>query len=199
MIKDLLWACVVCGARESLRPSEAGKKNTSEVCLQCGTRYQRGRGANIIVTRQGREPVEKHAREWTALLPPIEPTGSARCTLRVADEDRPIRAFGMYWGRYEHFGEPAEGTLTLTDQRLSFEPADRAHRLRFDWSLLDLTAIQLSSSTLQLKAKRHPVVTIRFATSSSRLWEERLQMAVRSAYRRAGLGDVVEFQPRIVT
>ena len=82
---------------------------------------------------------------------------------------------------------------------MTFQPDDAAGPVRFNWSLLDLTAIQLSSSTLQLKARRYPVVTIRFAVSSPKLWEERLQAAVRAAHARAGHGDIIEFQPRIVT
>ena len=128
--------------------------------------------------------------------------GSAQCTVRTADADAPIRAYGQYMGRYEHFGAPAEGIIQLRDERVRFTPDPKVQNGKwsgFDWSLFDLTAIQLSSSTIQLKASREPVVTIRFTTSSPKLWEERLQLAVRDAYHRAGKGDIVEFQPRIVT
>lgn len=190
MIKDLLWACVVCGREESLRPGEHDR----EVCRECGTTYERGQGANIIVTRQGSAPIEKPAGKWARELPSVSLEGSADCTVRFADRDLPIRAYGQYMGRYEQFGEPVAGRLSVDAERVRFQ-ATRS----FDWSLLDLTAIQLSSSTLQLKARRQPLVTIRFTTSSSKLWEERLQGAVQAAYHRAGKGDVVEFQPRIVT
>jgi hypothetical protein len=93
-------------------------------------------------------------------------------------------------------GPPRAGRLTLEGDRIRFI-ADEG--IGFDWGLLELSAIQMSSSTLQLKAKRQPVMTIRFERSSAKLWEERLQAAVREAYRRAGLGNVVEFQPRIST
>jgi hypothetical protein len=116
--------------------------------------------------------------------------------VRVAVEDKPIYSFGSYMGRYERMGPPKLGVLELAGERLRFV-ADEGNG--FDWGLLDLSAIQMSSSTLQLKARRQPVATIRFVRSSARLWEERLQAAVREAYARAGLGDVVEFQPRICT
>ena len=189
VIKDLLWACVVCGAEESLRP-----RDKHEVCAKCGAVYARGTRSNIVVKQQGRAAVEKSAREWEHLLPAVSPRGSAPCTIRMNEEDRPIRAYGKYMGRYEHFGEPSHGVLTVDAEAIRFD-GERA----FNWSLLDLTAIQLSSSTLQLKATRQPLVMIRFDTSSPKMWEERLQLAVRAAYARAGRGDVVEFQPRIVT
>ena len=192
VIKDLLWACVVCGAEEGVGASRRG----AERCAACGAEYSRGTGAEIVVKEQGRDPVARSAGEWITSLPPIEPAGSSRAQVRVAVEDKPIYSFGSYMGRYELMGPPKAGVLELDGNRLRFI-ADED--IGFDWALLELSAIQMSSSTLQLKAKRQPVVTIRFKRSSAKLWEERLQAAVRDAYARAGLGDIVEFQPRIAT
>lgn len=193
MIKDLLWACVVCGTEERVRAS--GRRGV-EQCEVCGATYWRGVGSKIVVQQQGRDPVEKPAGEWITALPPMRPFGSSRCQVRVAVEDKPIYSFGSYMGRYERMGPAKAGVLELEGSRLRFI-ADEGNG--FDWALLELSAIQMSSSTLQLKAKRQPVVTIRFERSSAKLWEERLQAAVRDAYARAGLGDIVEFQPRIST
>lgn len=190
MIKDLLWSCVVCGAPESLRVDRK-----TERCEECGASYARGDGAEIVVeTKDGRREVRR-AGEWAAMLPPVVPAGSATCSLSIAHSDEPIHSYGEYFGRFEKFGEARIGTMSLDGDALSFEVDGETDR----WPLLDLSAIQLSSSTLQVKPKRRPVMTIRFAQSSPKLWQERLEKAVREAYARAGLGDVVEFQPRIVT
>lgn len=180
----------MCGAEESIGAWRGGV----ERCDACGAEYSRGTGAKIVVKEQGRDTVEKPAGEWITYLPPIKPSGRSRCHVRVAVEDRPIYAFGLYMGRYERMGPLQAGFLQLEGERIRFL-ADQG--VGFDWALIELSAIQMSSSTLQLKAKRRPVVTIRFERSSAKLWEERLQAAVRDAYARGGLGDVVEFQPRI--
>ena len=64
----------------------------------------------------------------------------------------------------------------------------------FEWPLSEITAVQPSSTALQVKARRQPVVSIKFSSSSSRLWEERLQVALRQHY---STRDIIEFQPRI--
>jgi hypothetical protein len=64
----------------------------------------------------------------------------------------------------------------------------------FEWPLADLTAVQPSSTSLQIKAKRRPVVSFKFVYSSSRLWEERIQLALRQHY---STREIIEFQPRI--
>jgi hypothetical protein len=64
----------------------------------------------------------------------------------------------------------------------------------FEWSLGDLTAVQPSSTSLQIKARHQSVVAVKFVNSSSRLWEERLQVALRKYYRGR---QIIDFQPRI--
>lgn len=197
MIKDLLWACLVCGAEESLRQvARASGRRRVETCENCGAEYWRGSGANIVVQERGRAPVERAAGEWVELLPAVRPYGSARAELRIAFEDKPFRALGVYMGRYERMGPPRTGQLELNAERLRFA-ADDGEAL--EWPLMELSAIQMSSSTLQLKPRRRPLLAIRFQHSSARLWEERLQAAVRAAYARAGKREIVEFQPRICT
>ena len=190
MIRDLLWACVVCGAEESIEVQDKVER-----CRQCGARYERGAGSEIVVTGQGSAPVAKQPREWVKQLPAPTLTGSAECHVRFATTDTPIHSFGQYFGRFESFGEPVRGTLVLNEDHVRFTSGSD---LLYNVKLIDLTAIQLSSSSLQLKARRQPLLTIKFTKASPRMWDERLQMAVREAYRKAGLGDVVEFQPRVV-
>lgn len=188
MIRDIVWACVVCGLENGL--TGEGK------CRQCGAEYRRGRGAHVVVKRATGQEAEYSPVEITKLLPAPGATGSAHCTVRDSAGDHAYYAHGRYLGRIEKLGPPRAGTLTLSAERLRF---DALQGESFDIPLLDITAIQPSSHALQLKTRGRPVFSIKFTDSSPKLWEERLQNAISAEYARAGRGDVVEFQPRICT
>lgn len=187
MIRDLLWGCVICGALESLRMVDR-----IETCRNCGARYRRARGAQIAVEVEGKGIETRSAAEWSRHLPAVTPTGSAECLVRTAEADLPVSAYGEYLGRVERFGAFRFGELVLTPTILSFNARDREGS--FEWPLGELTAIQPSSTALQIKARRQPVVSVKFVNSSSRLWEERLQVALRQHY---STKEIIEFQPRI--
>lgn len=68
-----------------------------------------------------------------------------------------------------------------------------------EWPLLDIRAVQTSSSSLQISPQGGGVVQFRFQGDSPRRWEDLLRRTLREAYRRAGRGEILEFQPRIVT
>ena len=187
MIRDLLWGCVVCGAPESLRMVDR-----IETCEKCGATYRRSHGAQIAVAVEGRGIETRSAAEWSRHLPPVTPVGSAECLLRAAKSELPIRAYGEYLGRIERFGDFHFGELVLTESTLSFQAREGAGS--FDWPLGELTAIQPSSTALQMKSRGRPVVSIKFVNSSPRLWEMRLQMALRQYYKDR---HIMEFQPRI--
>ena len=187
MIKDLLWGCVVCGTVESLRMVDR-----IETCQKCGARYRRASGAQISVQVEGKGIETRSAAEWSRHLPPVTPTGTAECLLRAAETYKPVRAYGEYLGRVERFGNFHFGELVLTEATLSFD--GREGKGSFAWPLGELTAIQPSSTALQIKARRHPVVSIKFVNSSPRLWEERLQMALRQHH---STRHIMEFQPHI--
>jgi hypothetical protein len=186
VIRDLLWGCVICGELEALRMMDR-----VELCTKCGARYRRGRGANITIEVEGRGLETRSAAEWTSQLPPVTATGTSECLLRAVTSDTKIRA-GVYLGRVERFGSFHFGLLALTETALSFKA--RAGDDGFNWPLGELTAIQPSSTALQLKARRHTLVSIKFVNSSARLWERRLQAALRQHYRGR---EIIEFQPRI--
>jgi hypothetical protein len=187
LIRDLLWGCVVCGEVEALRLLDR-----VETCMRCGARYRRAHGAQIRVEVEGRGVETRSAAEWTSQLPPVTATGSAECLLRAATAYVPVYARQEYLGRIEHFGEYRPGELVLTEQVLKFQPRDQQRAV--EWALSELTAVQPSSAALQIKARRQPVVAIRFVNSSPRLWDERLQLALRKHYSGR---DITEFQPRI--
>ena len=187
MIRDLLWGCVICGEMESLHMVDR-----IEMCAKCGAKYRRTHGAEIAVEVQGRGVETRSAAEWTSQLPPVTRTGSAECLVRIAESDTPVSGYGEYLGRVERFGNFHFGQLILTETSLQFVPRDEGEG--FEWPLGEITAVQPSSTALQLKARKRPVVSVKFASSSSRLWEERLQVALRHHY---STQDIIEFQPRI--
>jgi len=202
-IRDLLWACPLCGAEEAIRPS--GK---AEACTGCGAIFRRGRGAEIVATPPGGQAIVRHAADWAHDLAPVrlagEPGGGgeeaeieyrrAAVTARFAKGYAPVHLGRRFLGRIEQFGPARDGTLLLSSRALAFVPAGAAsHR----WLLEDITAVQPSSGVLQIKIRRQPVVSFRFAEASVRLWEEALQTALRRFYLASGRGEIVEFQPRI--
>jgi hypothetical protein len=187
VIHELLWGCVVCHELESLRLLDR-----VETCMKCGAKYRRAHGAQISVEVQGRGLETRTAAEWTSQLPAVPATGNAEVLVRAAQSDMIVRAYGEYLGRVEKFGEFHFGELTLTEQSLKFDSRDDEGS--FEFPLGDLTAVQPSSTALQIKVRREPVVAIKFVNSSSRLWEERLQVALRKYYRGR---NIIDFQPRI--
>lgn len=193
-IRDLLWACPACGEHEGLVAARRG-----EACRKCGARVRRGRGATIVVEAPGRPPVARPAWEWAdALAAPQDHGGAqAHAILREADAALPVREGTELLGFVERFGPKIPGTVGLRDDAVTFRPdGGGAERT---WPLLDVTAVQPASSTLQLKVRAQPVVTLRFTNGSVRLWEHRIQQRLRAAWRAAGRGEIVEFQPRVTT
>lgn len=187
MIRDLLWGCVVCGAMESLREIDR-----VETCNQCGARFRRGRGAQIAVEVEGKGVETRTAAEWSALLPSVTAVGTAEVLVRVAEGDLPVNSYGEYLGRVERFGEFRFGELELTPAALVFRARDGEGS--FEIPIAEITAVQPSSTSLQIKGKCRPVASIKFVNSSSRLWEERLQLALRQHY---STREIIEFQPRV--
>ncbi|HSL71388.1 MAG TPA: hypothetical protein VK864_14170 [Longimicrobiales bacterium] len=194
-IHHLLYACVACGREAGIKPTGAG-----EVCERCGARYARGEGALIRCERADGTVEVRHPAEWLDRLGQSGLLEESRhrpepVVLSIATTWRPYHHAGVYLGQVERFGEPMSGVLTLTDEALTFEPENGQ---RQTWPLDELTAVQPSSTTLQLKIRRGPVLSLRFPAGSPLLWEERIRNAVQKRYAEAGRGEIAEFQPRIV-
>lgn len=205
-LKHLLYRCPSCGHD----PTE-GVKDVAE-CRACGTSYRRGRadpGRILVAPTDGSEPrevapgtlvdaIEAHGGPRTAAR---APDGSIRYEAdveasRSEEAERPLRHRGQLLGFVERLGDGWKGRLVATGDALSLlrdgEPVNH-------WNLLDLGAIQASSSALQISTRENRVFQFRFAGDSPRRWEDLLRWLVAEAYRREGRGEVVEFQPRIVT
>jgi hypothetical protein len=194
-IHHLLYACVECGREAGIKETEAG-----EVCDRCGARYSRADGAAIRVEPANGPPVVKQPAEWLDVLSrggilDRKPSKPEPVIVRLATGSKPYRHSGVYLGEVEYFGEPVSGFLELSDESIVFKPAEGAEVV---WPLHELTAVQPSSTTLQLKIRRGPVVSLRFPEGSPLLWEERVRNAVQAWYTKADRGEIAEFQPRIV-
>lgn len=188
-IRHLVWSCVACGQEGALQPN--GK---SETCSRCATTYRRGRGANIEVQSPNSPARTYHAREIAAVLPDPGRTGVARCGVRDWVGDKRMYALGRYIGLIDKYGDERVGTVTLTDENITFEPEDGSAGFRY--SLLDLRAIQPGSHALQIRTTRG-LHSLHFLDASAYPWERRLRNAVANAYQRDGRTAVAEFLPMI--
>ena len=203
-IADLLWACPACGTDRGISPDDG-------VCMACGTRFDRGRKATIRATRPDGTTEVGSAAEWLRRLPDPssllehEPIRTAHVLIRSATGERRVFGESGYLNRAEIFGKGAPGRLRLEIDRLMVtrEPAasgqagNGAAYGEEVWPLEQLTAVQASSSSLQLKRRDHPLEAFRFLDDAVYLWEQLLRAALRDFYRRTGRGDIVEFQPRV--
>lgn len=121
---------------------------------------------------------------------------SARVFVAWRDKERAIWYKGTLRGFSETMAPEAQGTVAADRDEVRIEaPSAESGR----WNYLELRAVQASSSSLQLSLPGDRLVQLRFAADSPRRWEEMLRALVRDAYRRAGRGAVLEFQPRIET
>jgi hypothetical protein len=199
-IRDLLWACPLCAAQAALHPRRRG----AEQCASCGASFRRGPGADIIAETAGGS-VRQSGPEWLRRLPPIIGLGegeggeghsrATRVEIRRAIGLEAVHAGGRYLGAIERLGPSGLGRLELTADTLSLAPAAGQPQA---WSLAAVCAVQPSSSTLQLKLREEPVISLRFLDESVRFWEELLQRTLAAYHRRGGKGEILEFQPRIV-
>jgi hypothetical protein len=214
-IRDLLWACPICGAVGGLRAD--GKV---ERCGRCTTMFRRGARSTIEAVAPDGTMDRRPATEWAAHLPadplPIEPDGPTgptvpngaeagragervrrrdRALARFALGDEPIRRGRAFLGYMERLGPPRPGLLTLTDDRLLLRLDDGQEH---HWALERLAALQASSATIQVRPRGEAIVSFSFPETSVRLWEESIAAALRRKWRSLGRGEIAEFQPRIV-
>ena len=189
-------------------------------CVSCGTRFERGGegGAVRIRTPSGAEEERRSGVLARAVAraeggeggsEPESPL-TAEVLVRLAEEEAPVRGeTGDLVGFHEVLRPPRPGILELRRELLTFLPA-RGDRSRVNgdasgitepltWRLLEIRAIQTSSKSVQIAPKVGGLVDFRFQGQSPMQWDGVLQRAVQQAYERAGLGEIVEFQPRIVT
>jgi len=210
---QLLYRCPRCGHDPTV-----GDKDEA-ACPECGCTFRRGGPGGLISVSEpagGKWDVPSHrlsaaVERWTeeeldAPAVPDVPIHSSRALVRQSGKEAPVFFNGELMGFAEAMGESAPATLTLTSEYLALERAPASGRgglqcaapaLR--WPLLDIRAVQTSSSSLQFSPRSGGLVEFKFPEDSTLRWETLLRGTLRRAYRRAGLGEIVEFQPRIVT
>lgn len=208
-LNHFLYRCPRCGA------DPLAGEGDHAWCDTCGCRFERGEGGGLIRVSciDGGSwdvpgsllgaAVAVWGGAWTRAVQAQDILFyQARVELRGASAERPVRYGGELLGFAEALGPPVPGWLTLKDDALFFSPVrgDRKAAKEARWPLLEIRAVQTSSRALQLVPGRDKgVLHFEFPSDSPRRWEELLHLALRRAYRRAGLGEIVEFQPRIVT
>lgn len=196
-IRDLFWCCPACGRTASLRSRKNG-----DVCGTCGAELSRAEGADIALRTPHGDVTTRTATAWMDILPPLServesgPVGPERAVLRLALPARPVLRNGRLLGFGERFGPRRRGTITLGEESLRFTAANGE---LLEYPLDAITALQPSSTALQINARDRPVASIRFLDRSVRLWEAIIQERLRELFRRRGAGEIVEFQPRICT
>ena len=205
----LLYRCPRCG-QDPLK----GEKDQA-FCSACGTRYARGGPGGLIQVRESTGEVwEVAGHRLTGAMElwgevsvpgstiPEAPRNGTRVEVSHSGEESPVRWGGELLGFAEAMGEPTTGTLQLTEEALILRGGGPAESEGEDpskvWPLLEIRAVQTSSSSLQFSPSAGGLVQLRFTDDSPFRWEILLRKALRAAYRREGLGEIVEFQPRIV-
>ena len=202
-LSDLLWACPECGEDRGLEPDEPGAR-----CRACGAHYRRAEGASIRAERPDGSTVVRRPADWLDRLPDPqtlvenadtdgEPIRSAEVMARSVTDTDTVHDRDGYLNRIEIWGDAAPGALEVHADRLVYRPEPPGDAV--EWPLETVTAVQASSSTLQINRSGAPLVSFRFLDDSIFLWEELLHAALRDFYRRTGRGEIAEFQPRIAT
>lgn len=201
-LPDLLWACPECGEDRGLSPDRPGAR-----CRKCGTRFRRAEGASIRADRPDGSTVVKRPREWVDRLPdPADmiqqgsddrPLRTARVTARRVTGTETVYGRDGYLNRIELWGDEEPGTLELWPEGLVYTAEEEGGPAR--WPLNAIVAVQASSNSLQINRRDEPLVAFRFTDDSIMLWEDLLRAALRDFYGRTGRGEILEFQPRILT
>ncbi len=202
-LKYLLYRCPECGHE----PVEGDADVMS--CPSCKTRYARGGVGRLIrVETPGVPSKEVPGIELVRAIDahggPMDRATSedgtiddrAAVLVRRSYVEEPVRYRGRLLGFAERLSKAVPGTLRLTDSCLIVDE-DGSEALCI--GLLEIRAVQTSSSSLQVTNPSGELIQLRFSEDSPRRWEQLLKAALQRAYREAGRGEIVEFQPRIVT
>lgn len=201
-LKDLVYRCTECGHD----PVE-GEGETAR-CSDCGATFSRrpGRALVHVESKAGthvRHPAEI-IRKISELGGPVPRATQQDGTLfyetaivlRKASDHHVLRLDGNVLGFYERLLDRRPGSLRLTDATLQFVEGES---VTASWPLLQLRAVQTSSTALQITVLDDGMYELRFESDSPRRWEALLHTALQRAYAEAERPAIVEFQPRIVT
>ena len=189
------------------------------MCLRCESEFRRGgEGGKIRVRSPAGVVSEAVASDLAAAVTRAGSTRAAsesgptqlpeaRVLVRFSQGELPVRRSGRLIGFRERMGVPREARLELSADILTLWPGGKGgsagpvHGVEplGRWELIEIGAVQTSSNYLQLAIRGEGLMSLRFPQDSPKRWEERLQAAIRALYRETGRGEIMEFQPRVVS
>jgi hypothetical protein len=215
---NLLYRCPRCG-----HGTMEGAKDQAR-CPECGVVFARsGEGGLIFVREPSGGEWDVPGTELTAAIsawedkgclpgtegevseegvgsPRKEMTREAEVLVRSSGNEAPVFFGGSFMGFAEAMGKATSAKLRLTEEgvEVEYHEADTGEKNTSFWPFFEIRAVQTSSSSLQFSPSSGGLLEFRFLADSSYRWERLLRNAIRRAYRKAGLGEILEFQPRIV-
>ena len=207
-IHHMLYRCPRCG-HDPLDRYKASAK-----CSSCGTQFEQGRGAAIIVRPPDGPPEESTASD---LLVDVERWGGpgtgtqlgekslfreARIVFGTAEGHDVIQWRGEVLGFSERVSRRGRGIIKLESETLTFTPdqspgGGQSPVQGFSWLLGDIRGVQISSGALQVTLNGGGMCHFEFTDDSPKRWEDLLRLALRRLYARGGQ-CITEFKPRIV-
>jgi hypothetical protein len=196
----LVFRCPLCGHD---RPRGRGDR---AACPACGGRFRRVSGSRVELRLPGGPDRIVDAPGVLGLIEALggaetDPPGaplSTRVRAREIPPETPLWAGGELVGFVERPGRGRLGTLTAERDALTFtEDGAGAPSL---WPLTALRSLQVASKSLQVQpSRRHPFMNFQLLDASPLRWARLLQTRIAQAWAGEGWGDIVEFQPRIVS
>jgi hypothetical protein len=201
-IHHMLYRCPRCG-----HDPLSGHKGRAE-CLACGTKFERGRGAIIVVRPPGGPPEETSANHLLLALKNLGGPSlvtdkhgeslfrEAKIALGRVEGHDVIRSRGEVLGFSEKTSWKGTGLLKLDGGTLSFKP-DEGTEICF-CSLDDIRGVQISSRAVQITLEGSRMHQFEFLEDSPRRWEQLLCLSLERFHADRG-ETIVEFKPRLVT
>ena len=202
----MLYRCPRCG-----HDPMGGHKGRAK-CFSCGTRFEQGRGAVIIVRPPDGPPEQSTAKDLLADVKKLGGPGigtplgeeglfrEARIAFGRAEGHDVVRWRGEVLGFSERILWKGRGIIRLEGEALTFKagqgPAQSPDQ-GFSCLLGDIRGVQISSRALQVTLDGGRLYQFEFIDDSPKRWEDLLCLALRRFYARDGQ-CITEFKPRIV-
>lgn len=194
-LHHFLYRCPLCGHLPM------AKQGFQATCTACARTFEQGEEGRVRILDPEGGVKEMAAAQLAKRLEALGPFSEdeaeeleAAVIARYTKSEEPIRYRQRLLGFMERQGTRLPGILRISGSRLEFR---RSAGEADSWNLLDISALQASSSSIQISPRTGGVITFRFSDSSCRRWEEVIKAHLRAAWRDAGRGEIVEFQPRI--
>ena len=195
----LLFRCPVCGHD----PTEP--KSDRVFCPDCRCTFEPAtpNGETRIRVRHEEGTLEVQAAVLTRRIQRFGGAGTraddggvyrarAQVRARFITGEAPYRLRDRLMGFIERIGPPERGELVLDGDTLGFEGESPR-----EWRLDEMTALQTTSSSVQISFVDESVVSFRLEEESVRRWEDLLRRALSRHWAEQGRGEIHEFQPRI--